>query len=170
LSAVNAAPVYGLFGLSALGSTTFPAPGAHIHGKQMGYHLRPGIHDLTRFDWDLFMDFFATVSVPSGDAGDAGAIAYDAGSADATHDAGRAPPEAGAEPSDDAATPPVGFGSAGSAGTSNVGNTPVVESGSGCSCRVTNVPGDAPSRFALALLGIVALFGRRFHRGLPPCR
>jgi len=30
---------------------------AHYHGDAMAYHERSGVHDLTLFDWNLFMDY-----------------------------------------------------------------------------------------------------------------
>lgn len=57
LSLIYAAPVYQLFGYRALGTERFPQPDTPIHGDRMGYHLRTGVHDLTEYDWDQFMDF-----------------------------------------------------------------------------------------------------------------
>lgn len=57
LTAVNAAPVYHLFGLNGLESGIMPPPDEPLLKGQIGYHLRAGIHDLTEYDWDRFMDF-----------------------------------------------------------------------------------------------------------------
>jgi pimeloyl-ACP methyl ester carboxylesterase len=57
LAAVQARPVYQLFGLKGLGVTRFPAPESPIHGQGIGYHLRTGKHDLTPYDWAQFMTF-----------------------------------------------------------------------------------------------------------------
>lgn len=57
LACVHAGPVYELFGVTGLGTTTFPAPDSPIHTGRIGYHLRTGKHDLTEYDWNQFMDF-----------------------------------------------------------------------------------------------------------------
>lgn len=56
-SLVEAAPVYRLYGYNGLGDSSFPAPESPLIGERMGYHLRSGVHDLTDYDWDRFMDF-----------------------------------------------------------------------------------------------------------------
>lgn len=56
LSAYHASPVYQLYGLKGLTSAT-PPP---IHQPTMnavGYHIRAGIHDVTRYDWLAFLNF-----------------------------------------------------------------------------------------------------------------
>lgn len=58
LSVVHAAPVYGLFGKKALGSTTeMPAVGEPRHGDGAHYHIREGKHNLNLEDWTAYMDF-----------------------------------------------------------------------------------------------------------------
>jgi pimeloyl-ACP methyl ester carboxylesterase len=57
LSLVHAAPVYALFGQAGLGASEFPDAEATLHGDGLGYHLRNGGHDLTRADWEHFLDF-----------------------------------------------------------------------------------------------------------------
>jgi len=57
LSLVHAEPVYALFGRGGLGSHAAPTVGAPRHGDAMGYHVRAGGHDLTRYDWERFLDF-----------------------------------------------------------------------------------------------------------------
>jgi hypothetical protein len=57
LAALEAEPVYRLFGLKGLGSSDFPKPDTQIHSGHIGYHLRPGGHDLTPYDWLRFLNF-----------------------------------------------------------------------------------------------------------------
>ena len=35
----------------------FPRPGQALQDGSVSFHLRKGGHDLTVFDWNLFMDF-----------------------------------------------------------------------------------------------------------------
>ncbi|MBI5832749.1 MAG: acetylxylan esterase [Armatimonadetes bacterium] len=56
LSGVGAGPVYSLFGLSGLGTETWPAPATPV-GESIGYHLRIGKHDITEYDWDKYLAF-----------------------------------------------------------------------------------------------------------------
>jgi len=56
LSAYHASPVYKLYGLHGLDSATPPA----IHQpilNDVGYHIRAGVHDVTEYDWLMFLDF-----------------------------------------------------------------------------------------------------------------
>ncbi len=56
LSAYHAGPVYELYGLKGLPTDTPPA----IHQPIMndiGYHIRAGKHDVTRYDWLAYLDF-----------------------------------------------------------------------------------------------------------------
>lgn len=57
LGALHASPVYQLFGLQGLNATSYPASGTDFLDGYIGYHLRPGKHDLTPYDWSRFMDF-----------------------------------------------------------------------------------------------------------------
>lgn len=57
LSCVHAGPVYRLNGLTGLEAGPMPKPGGKLHAGSIGYHLRPGKHDLTLPDWHHFMDF-----------------------------------------------------------------------------------------------------------------
>jgi hypothetical protein len=52
-----AGEAYALYGLQGIGSTGTVQPNQPIHGESIGYHRRAGEHDLTAFDWKLFMDF-----------------------------------------------------------------------------------------------------------------
>jgi hypothetical protein len=56
LSAKNAEPVYRLFGKAGLGVDEMPAVNQSV-GDTIGYHIRPGKHDLTAFDWEQFLNF-----------------------------------------------------------------------------------------------------------------
>jgi hypothetical protein len=56
LSAKAAEPVYRLFGLDGLGVERQPPPDTPV-GQAIGYHLRSGTHDVTRWDWDRYLDF-----------------------------------------------------------------------------------------------------------------
>ena len=56
LSALHAGPVYRLFGLEPLPVTEMPPVGTPAMGT-IGYHIRPGKHDVTNYDWDRYMDF-----------------------------------------------------------------------------------------------------------------
>lgn len=57
LSCVHAEPVYRLFGLRGLGTTSVPKPNQPLHDGHIGYHLRSGKHNLVEYDWNCFMDF-----------------------------------------------------------------------------------------------------------------
>lgn len=54
---LEAAPVYRLYGLRTVPQTTFPDPGKPLHQGSVGYHVRPGKHNLLLEDWKNFMDF-----------------------------------------------------------------------------------------------------------------
>jgi len=56
LAAYHASPVYTLLGLEGLPVETQPPLNTPAMG-QIGYHLRSGGHDVTRYDWAQFMDF-----------------------------------------------------------------------------------------------------------------
>lgn len=55
-AAREAGSVYALFGLKGVEATEMPAPD-HPVGDYVGFHLRTGIHDVTAFDWDQFLNF-----------------------------------------------------------------------------------------------------------------
>jgi hypothetical protein len=57
LAGVHAEPVYRLFKLPGLGTSTMPSPESPIQTGFIAYHLRTGIHNLTEYDWARFMDF-----------------------------------------------------------------------------------------------------------------
>ncbi|MEC3880099.1 alpha/beta hydrolase family protein [Parapedobacter sp. 10938] len=56
LAAYHAGPVYELYGLQGLPSATPPAIHQPIM-QDVGYHIRAGKHDVTRYDWLAFLDF-----------------------------------------------------------------------------------------------------------------
>ncbi len=56
LSASAAAPVYELLGQPAGLGPTWPPPATPVGGR-IGYHLRPGDHDITAWDWEQFLAF-----------------------------------------------------------------------------------------------------------------
>jgi hypothetical protein len=56
LASVEATPVYQLFGLIGLPVTEMPGLNQPVHGT-IGYHIRPGVHDIMLYDWQQYMDF-----------------------------------------------------------------------------------------------------------------
>ena len=56
LSAKAASPVYELFGLEGVGAKSQPPLNSPI-GGHVGYHFRTGKHDVTSFDWEMYLDF-----------------------------------------------------------------------------------------------------------------
>ncbi|MEI6142256.1 MAG: hypothetical protein WCP85_23485 [Mariniphaga sp.] len=56
LSCVYASPVYELLGLKSFPAKEMPALSTPIIGS-IAYHIRPGKHDVTLYDWERYMDF-----------------------------------------------------------------------------------------------------------------
>ena len=56
LGAQNASPVYRLLGREGLPATAMPAVSEPV-AATIGYHIRPGGHDVTEYDWERFLDF-----------------------------------------------------------------------------------------------------------------
>ena len=52
-----ASPAWGLYGRRGLSCSEFPPPQAPISDGDVSYHLRQGKHDLTPYDWSVYMDF-----------------------------------------------------------------------------------------------------------------
>ena len=52
-----ASPVWRLYGLPGLVAHGFPKAETPLNAGSLGYHLRPGQHDITRYDWQCYMDF-----------------------------------------------------------------------------------------------------------------
>lgn len=57
LSLYYSGPVYNLFGLESLKSDSLPEINQSILLGNLGYHIRNGKHNLTKFDWEKYMDF-----------------------------------------------------------------------------------------------------------------
>ncbi|MEE2658261.1 MAG: acetylxylan esterase [Candidatus Latescibacterota bacterium] len=57
LAARHAGPVYHLFTLQGLKEDETPPIGAATASGHIGYHQRPGGHDVTAFDWEQWIDF-----------------------------------------------------------------------------------------------------------------
>ena len=56
LSCVGASPVYQLLGKEGFPATDFPGLEQPVTGT-IGYHIRPGKHDIKPYDWKCFMNF-----------------------------------------------------------------------------------------------------------------
>jgi hypothetical protein len=56
LSGLHAGLVYALFGKGGVGAEQQPAVGQPV-GDAIGYHIRSGQHDVTRYDWEQYLRF-----------------------------------------------------------------------------------------------------------------
>ena len=56
LSAYHAAPVYRLLGTDGIAVDEMPALNQPVMST-IGYHIRPGKHDVLPADWDVYLDF-----------------------------------------------------------------------------------------------------------------
>ena len=52
-----ASEAWELYGKKGIGDAAFPPPQVPIRGADVSYHLREGEHNLTKYDWDVYMDF-----------------------------------------------------------------------------------------------------------------
>ena len=52
-----ASPVWELYGMAGLVAEEFPQPNHPRQAGNVGYHLRAGLHDITRYDWECYLDF-----------------------------------------------------------------------------------------------------------------
>jgi hypothetical protein len=57
LSLVHASPVYGIWDYPSIEADDIPALNESLVCGPRGYHVRSGSHNLTPWDWHLFMDF-----------------------------------------------------------------------------------------------------------------
>jgi hypothetical protein len=56
LSLVHAGPVYELLGGDGLPTNEMPGLNEPVM-VTVGYHIRPGQHDVTHYDWERYLDF-----------------------------------------------------------------------------------------------------------------
>jgi hypothetical protein len=56
LGGFYASPVYRLYGKRGLESAEQPPAGQPVM-NQIGYHIRPGKHDVTEYDWEQYIRF-----------------------------------------------------------------------------------------------------------------
>lgn len=56
-SAAYASGAWELYGMPAFVQHGFPNANVPLLGGSIGYHIREGVHDITRYDWRCYMDF-----------------------------------------------------------------------------------------------------------------
>ena len=56
LAGYHAGPIFELYGLKGLGTAVMPPVNQPIM-NDIGYHIREGVHEVTEFDWNRYMDF-----------------------------------------------------------------------------------------------------------------
>ena len=56
-SARLASPAWELFGKAGLVGEDFPRSNVPLHAGNVAYHVRTGVHDITEYDWERYMDF-----------------------------------------------------------------------------------------------------------------
>lgn len=61
LSLADASPVFALWGDKAIAAGEMPGLSQPLVRGRRGYHIRPGTHNLTPYDWQRFIDFANTV-------------------------------------------------------------------------------------------------------------
>ena len=57
LSAWHAGEVYKLYGLAGLTNITPPSINTPVGNGSIGYHLREGVHAMTYYDWQQYLNF-----------------------------------------------------------------------------------------------------------------
>jgi hypothetical protein len=57
LAGKHGSPVYRLLGVKGLEAEEMPEVGQPVMGGKVGYHVRPGGHDVTDYDWERYLDF-----------------------------------------------------------------------------------------------------------------
>jgi len=57
LALKNAESVYALYGIGPLPANVQPAVNVPVFNTALGYHLREGAHNLTRYDWQQYLTF-----------------------------------------------------------------------------------------------------------------
>ena len=56
-SASLASPAWELYGKAGLVGAEFPRSNLPLQAGNIAYHVRTGVHDITEYDWDRYMDF-----------------------------------------------------------------------------------------------------------------
>ena len=56
-SASLASPAWELYGKAGLVGAGFPRSNLPLQAGNIAYHVRTGVHDITEYDWDCYMDF-----------------------------------------------------------------------------------------------------------------
>jgi hypothetical protein len=57
LAALNASPVYELYGRKGLSSNKMPGLNKPLHEGDVAYHIRTGKHDINSYDWSQYIKF-----------------------------------------------------------------------------------------------------------------
>lgn len=52
-----ATPAWELYGMAGLVGSAFPLSNVPLQAGNIAYHVRKGMHDITEYDWDCYMDF-----------------------------------------------------------------------------------------------------------------
>jgi hypothetical protein len=66
LSLAHASPVFALWGDPPIDAGSMPPLERPLVAGRRGYHIRPGVHNLTPYDWERFCDFADTLWKKSG--------------------------------------------------------------------------------------------------------
>lgn len=56
-SASLATPAWEIYGKAGLVGSEFPLSNVPLHAGNIAYHVRTGMHDITEYDWERYMDF-----------------------------------------------------------------------------------------------------------------